>query len=70
MTLRVEGTRITGNRSNGEGGSGIFFVSNNGSGNVRIVDSVLRNNTGDGFKTYPGIFFIGDDITFTDSVVE
>ncbi len=54
----------------GEGGSGIFFVSNNGSGFVEIVDSVLRNNTGDGFKTHPGIFFLGKTITITDSIVE
>jgi hypothetical protein len=70
MTLRVEGSRITGNHSNGEGGSGIFFVSNDRSGDVAIVDSVLRNNTGDGFMTYPGIFFLGHDITFTGSIVE
>jgi hypothetical protein len=70
MTLHVEGTRIEGNTSNGEGGSGIFFVSNDRSGNVEIVDSVLRNNTGDGFQTHPGIFFLGRSITFTRSVVE
>lgn len=70
MTLRVEGTKIAGNRSNGEGGSGIFFVSNNRTGEVEITDSVLRNNTGDGFSTHPGIFFLGRSITFTDSVVE
>ena len=70
MTLRVLGTRIEGNRSNHEGGSGIFFVSNDRSGSVEITDSILRNNTGDGFQTYPGIFFLGDSITFTNSTVE
>ena len=70
MTLRVEGTRIEGNTSNGEGGSAIFFVSNNRTGDVEIVSSVLRTNTGDGFSTHPGIFFLGDDITFTNSTVE
>jgi hypothetical protein len=70
MTLRVDGTRITGNRSNGEGGSAIFFVSNDRSGSVEVERSVLRNNAGDGFQTHPGIFFLGDSITFTDSVVE
>ena len=70
MTLHVEGTRIEGNRSNGEGGSAIFFVSNNRTGDVEIVSSTLRDNTGDGFWTYPGIFFLGDDITFTNSTVE
>jgi len=70
MTLHVEGTIIEGNTSNHEGGSGIFFVSNDRSGSVEIVDSTLRDNTGDGFKTYPGIFFLGDTITFTNSTVE
>ena len=70
MTLRVEGTRIEGNWSNHEGGSGIFFVSNNRTGSVVIKDSILRNNDGDGFQTYPGIFFLGDEITFTNSIVE
>jgi hypothetical protein len=70
MTLRVAGTRIVGNHSNGEGGSAIFFVSNDRSGDVEVEDSVLRDNTGDGFSTYPGIFFLGRRITFTDSVVE
>jgi hypothetical protein len=70
MTLRVDGTRITGNRSNHEGGSAIFFVSNDRTGSVEIERSTLRNNTGDGFSTHPGIFFLGDSITFSDTVVE
>ena len=70
MLLHVEGTVIEGNTSNHEGGSAIFFVSNDRSGSVEIVDSVLRNNTGDGFSTHPGIFFLGDSITFTGSTVE
>jgi hypothetical protein len=70
MTLRVEGTRIVRNRSNHEGGSAIFFVSNNRTGEVEIVHSVLRNNRGDGFMTHPGIFFLGRRITFTRSIVE
>ena len=70
MTLHVEGSKIVNNRSNHEGGSAIFFVSNNGSGEVEIVDSVLRDNRGDGFSTHPGIFFLGRRITFTDSIVK
>jgi hypothetical protein len=70
MTLRVDGTRISGNRSNHEGGSAIFFVSNDRTGSVEIERSTLRRNTGDGFSTHPGIFFLGDTITFSDSVVE
>ena len=70
MTLHVEGTRIEGNTSNHEGGSGIFFVSNDLTGSVEVVDSVLGNNTSDGFMTYPGIFFLGRSITFTRSTVQ
>lgn len=70
MTLRVEGTRIEGNTSNGEGGSAIFFVSNNRTGTVEIVESVIRYNTGDGFQTHPSIFFLGRRITFVGSIVE
>ena len=70
MTLRVVGTLMEDNWSNGEGGSAIFFVSNDRSGSVEIVESVLRDNTGDGFSTHPGIFFLGKRITFTDSTVQ
>ena len=70
MTLRIEGTTMKGNRSHHEGGSAIFFVSNDRTGVVEVVDSVIRNNTGDGFSTHPGIFFLGRSITFTGSTVE
>ncbi len=69
MLLHIEGTTIFGNTSHHEGGSGIFFVSNDRSGSVEIKDSDLHDNTGDGFKTYPGIFFLGDTITFPGSTV-
>jgi hypothetical protein len=70
MTLRLAGTRIVGNRSNHEGGSAIFFVSNDRSGDVEITASVLRGNRGDGFSTHPGIFFLGRSISFVDSRIE
>lgn len=70
MTLRVRRSKIAHNRSNGEGGSGIFFVSNDRSGEVEIISSTLQGNTGDGFKTHPGIFFLGRSITFKDSVIK
>ena len=69
MTLRVEGTSIVHNHSNHEGGSAIFFVSNDRTGNVRIDHSYIRYNTGDGFSTHPSIFFLGHSITFTHSTV-
>lgn len=60
MTLRVLGTLIENNRAN-EGGTAIFFVSNNGSGHLVVTDSVLRNNPRGEFETsgYPGIFYLG-----------
>ena len=45
-------------------------MSNNRTGYVDIVDSVIRNNTGDGFSTHPSIFFLGRRITFTNSIVQ
>jgi hypothetical protein len=56
MTLEVLGTRIENNHAN-EGGGGIFFVSNNGTGGMVIEDSVLRANPSDQFENYPGIFY-------------
>jgi hypothetical protein len=69
MSLRVAGTKIANNRSNGEGGSAIFFVSNDRSGTVTISGSTIRNNSGDGFSTHPSIFFLGRSIRFTSSIV-
>ena len=70
MTLWVEGTKIASNRSNGEGGSAIFFVSNDRSGTAVVKDSLIRKNTGDGFSTHPSIFFLGRSISFPGSTVE
>jgi hypothetical protein len=60
FTVRVAGSIIEDNHAN-EGGGAIFFVSNNGSGTLRIEDSILRRNPNDGFQTagYPGIFYLG-----------
>jgi hypothetical protein len=60
MTLTLGGSVIQDNRAN-EGGSAVFFVSNNRTGTMRIDRSTLRRNTGDRFGTrgFPGIFFLG-----------
>jgi hypothetical protein len=60
FTLDLVNTVIEDNTAN-EGGSAVFFVSNNRTGELRIIDSVLRGNNGDRFGTpgYPGIFFLG-----------
>lgn len=44
-----------------EGGGSIFFVSNNRTGELRIVRSTLSSNVSRGFETrgYPGIFYLG-----------
>ena len=63
FTLELVNTAIEDNTAN-EGGSAVFFVSNNRTGELRITDSELRRNTGDRFGTpgYPGIFFLGRGI--------
>jgi hypothetical protein len=70
-TLDVVGSLITDNVA-GEGGGAIFFVSNNRTGNLQIVDSELRRNPSLGFETrgFPGIFYLGDGpIQVTGSVI-
>lgn len=72
FTLDLFNTTIEDNSAN-EGGSAIFFVSNNRSGELRISGSALRRNTGDRFGTrgFPGIFFLGlGGPQVTDSVIE
>ena len=60
MTLRLVDSVITNNVAN-EGGGAIFFVSNNGSGEMSITGSELIGNPSLGFETagLPGIFFLG-----------
>jgi hypothetical protein len=55
MTLTILGTRIENNEVNAYGGA-IFFVSNDHTGNIKIDQSVIRNNTGGSwYPHYPGI---------------
>ncbi len=57
--LSLCGARIEGNHAN-EGGSAVFYVSNDKTGTFTIADSVLRNNPKGTFETagYPGLFVI------------
>jgi hypothetical protein len=57
-TLTLCGVSMTNNTAR-EGGGGIFFVSNDGSGSLVIQSSVLSNNKSSGFETagYPGIYW-------------
>jgi hypothetical protein len=76
--LNIASTIIE-NNSAKAGGSAIFYVSNDRSGHLSIINSILRNNTyapngqpnNPHFETYPGIFYIGDgDPVFTGSTIQ
>jgi hypothetical protein len=55
MTLTLLGTRIEHNEVNAHG-SGVFFVTNDHSGNIVIDESVIRQNKGGSwYPVYPGI---------------
>ena len=54
MTLSLCGTKIEHNQVRTHG-SGIFFVTNDHSGNIVIRDSVIRNNEGGSWYALPGI---------------
>lgn len=62
FTLSLCGTKIEQNHAN-EGGGALFFVSNDGTGILRIEDSYLSDNISEGFETlgYPGIFVLTDN---------
>ena len=60
FTLRVAGSRITGN-SAAEGGGAVFFVSNDRTGTATVTGSTISGNPSAGFETagLPGWFFLG-----------
>ncbi len=71
MTLTVLGTRIENNKVNAYGAA-IFFVTNDHSGNIRIDNSVIRNNMGGSwYPLFPGISMHGDTkCEVTNSTIE
>lgn len=72
FNLEVCGTDIHDNVANA-GGGGIFFVSNNLTGTLKITDSSLVNNESKEFETrgFPGIYYLGKgDIQISDSTIE
>lgn len=73
FTLSMCGTRIENNHAN-EGGSAVFYVSNDKTGSLTITDSTLRNNPKGTFETadYPGMFIIAKpgEPTVTNSTIE
>lgn len=60
FTVTIAGSVVEDNAAT-EGGSAVFFVSNNRTGTMRIDLSTLRRNHGDTFGTpgLPGIYFLG-----------
>ena len=71
MTLNILGTLIENNQVNAYG-SAIFFVTNDHSGNIRIDNSVIRNNKGGSwYPLYPGISMHSDTrIEVTNSTIQ
>lgn len=71
MTLTLLGSRIEENEVEAFG-SAISFVTNDHSGNIRIEESVIRNNFGGSwYPVYPGISMHGDtQIEVINSVIE
>lgn len=71
MTLSIHGTRIERNRVNTHGAA-IFFVTNDHSGDIRIENSVLRENTGGSwYPLHPGISMHADTpCVVVDSTIE
>ena len=59
IVMNVTSSLIENNKAN-EGGSAIFFVSNDKSGSITITDSITRNNPRGTFETQglPGFFVI------------
>ncbi len=72
MVMRLAGTLIE-NGTAPEGGAGVFFVSNNLTGNLIIEDSTIRTSPSGGFWTNPylSIFYLGSGpIQVTNSTVQ
>ena len=71
MTLTILGTLIEKNRVNAYG-SALFFVTNDHTGEIRIDNSVFRNNEGGSwYPVYPGISMHSDTkCMVTNSTIE
>lgn len=70
MTLTISGTLIEKNHAT-TFGAGIFFVTNDHTGDIAIDHSIIRSNTGGGWHILPGISMHEDTRRkVTDSVIE
>jgi hypothetical protein len=59
IVLNITSSLLENNMAN-EGGSAVFFVSNNKTGSISLTDSITRNNPRGAFETadLPGFFVI------------
>jgi hypothetical protein len=64
IVLNIDGSLLENNRAN-EGGSAVFFVSNDMTGSITLTDSIARNNPRGMFETpdLPGFFVIANGPT-------
>lgn len=71
MTLTILGTIIEKNKVNAYGGA-VFFVTNDHTGDIRIDNSIIRNNPGGSwYPVYPGISMHSDTkCVVTNSIIE
>jgi hypothetical protein len=70
IALNVCGAAMNDNHAN-EGGSAIFFVSNDKTGNIAVTNSVLTNNPKGTFETLPGLFVQAQNpVTTTGSTIQ
>jgi hypothetical protein len=62
IVLSITGSLIENNMAN-EGGSAVFFVSNNRTGSITLTDSITRNNPRGTFETpdLPGFYVIAKE---------
>jgi hypothetical protein len=57
--LEVCGSTIAHNDAS-EGGGGIFFVSNDRTGSLSVIDSALNDNASGKFENFPGMFVLAN----------
>ena len=71
IVLDITASLLENNVAN-EGGSAVFFVSNNRTGTITITDSITRNNPRGTFETpdLPGFYVLADgDANIVNSMI-
>jgi hypothetical protein len=60
IVLNITSSLLEDNMAN-EGGSAVFFVSNNKTGSITVTDSLTQRNPRGTFETLPGFYVIAKD---------